>query len=199
MVICWRGGGGGAIFQENQWLKFGLLFCFVIFTKAENVTQTKGKLNSNLKSLVKFWFSKFISGFDMVCRMSLKPESYFIFFVWSEQLLRFIGIHKMHKEPKKSYTKLCLLCLVWTFGQNIWSLFTMNLWIYEICSDLMENINVEEDECFQYTVTAALLATFLTKKSKFIFPTKSPSQQTEDDTDEDLGTFLTYFLFLVNH
>ncbi|XP_023343918.1 SET and MYND domain-containing protein 4 isoform X2 [Eurytemora carolleeae] len=42
----------------------------------------------------------------------------------------------------------------------------------------------------QYTVTAALLATFLTKKSKFIFPTKSPSQQTEDDTDEDLVNYI---------
>ena len=59
----------------------------------------------------------------------------------------------------------------------------------------MENVNVQEDECFQYTVTAALLATFLTKKSKFIFPTKSPSQQTEDETDEDLGTFLHIFYF----
>ena len=40
---------------------------------------------------------------------------------------------------------------------------------------------------FQYTVTAALLATFLAKKTKFLFPNKSINQLIESEVDEEIG------------
>ena len=44
---------------------------------------------------------------------------------------------------------------------------------------------IQEDEIFQYTVTAALLAMYLAKRTKFLFPNRGPLS--EEEIDDDLG------------
>jgi len=60
-------------------------------------------------------------------------------------------------------------------------------WVYS----LVHHANkMQEDECFQYTVTAALLATFLAKRTRFLFPNKSLAQLNDTEPDEDLVSYI---------
>jgi len=62
---------------------------------------------------------------------------------------------------------------------------------YSQVYSLMHHVDkMQEEEVFQYTVTAALLATFLAKKTKFLFPNKSINQAIETDLDEEIVNYL---------
>ena len=45
--------------------------------------------------------------------------------------------------------------------------------------------SVQEEEIFQFTVSAALLAMYLAKRTKFLFPNKSANS--DPDQDDDFG------------
>jgi len=60
---------------------------------------------------------------------------------------------------------------------------------YSRVYSLMHHIDkMKEDEIFQYTVTAALLAMYLAKRTKFLFPKRAPLS--EEEIDDDLVNYI---------
>ena len=55
--------------------------------------------------------------------------------------------------------------------------------------------SVQEEEIFQFTVSAALLAMYLAKRTKFLFPNKSITS--DPDQDDDFGKVFVNSTFLV--
>jgi len=62
---------------------------------------------------------------------------------------------------------------------------------YSRVYSLMHHVDkMKEDEIFQYTVTAAMLAMFLAKRTKFIFPNIKSPASIESDVDQDLVSYV---------
>ena len=65
-------------------------------------------------------------------------------------------------------------------------------WVYS----LVHHVNkMQEDECFQYTVTAALLATFLAKRTRCVATCNVNLKQIKNKKSFVLPTLILFLLF----